>query len=55
MQSYQTNIGTLYQQTKLRTYPEKFCEPTNHTTKRCLLYINGKLAIALQKDSNMLN
>ena len=33
MQSYQTNIGILYQQKKLRTYPEKFWEPTNHTTK----------------------
>ena len=33
IQSCQTNIGKLYQQTKLRTYSEKFCEPTNHTTK----------------------
>ena len=33
MQSYQMNIGILYQQKKLRTYPEKFWEPTNHTTK----------------------
>ena len=33
IQNYQTNIGTLYQQTKLRTSPGKFWEPTNHTTK----------------------
>ena len=30
IQNYQTNIGILYQQTKL---PGKFWEPTNHTTK----------------------
>ena len=33
IQNYQTNIGILYQQTKLRTYPGKFWEPSNHTTK----------------------
>ena len=33
IQNYQTNIGILYQQTKLRTYPGKFWERTNHTTK----------------------
>ena len=33
IQNYQTNIGILYQQTKLRTSPGKFWEPTNHTTK----------------------
>ena len=27
MQNYQTNIGILYQQTKLRTYPAKFVNP----------------------------
>ena len=33
MQNYQTNIGKLYQQTELWTYPGKFWEPANHTTK----------------------
>ena len=33
IQNYQTNIGILYQQTKLRTSPEKIWEPTNHATK----------------------
>ena len=33
IQNYQTNIGILYQQTKLLAYPGKFWEPTNHTTK----------------------
>ena len=33
IQSYQTNIGTLYQHTKLRTYPGKISEPANHKTK----------------------
>ena len=33
IQNYQTNIGISNQQTKLRKYPEKFWEPTNHTTK----------------------
>ena len=33
IQSYQTNIGILYQQTKLRTYPGKFWQPANHTAK----------------------
>ena len=33
IQNYQTNIAISYQQTKLRTYPGKFSEPTNHTTK----------------------
>ena len=31
--NYQTNIGISNQQAKLRTYPGKFGEPTNHTTK----------------------
>ena len=31
IQNYQTNIGILYQQTKLGTYPGKLWEPTNHT------------------------
>ena len=30
---YQTNIGILYQQTKLRAYLGKFWEPANHTGK----------------------
>ena len=33
IQNYQTNIGIQYQQTKPRTYPGNFWEPTNHTTK----------------------
>ena len=33
IQNYQTNIGISYQQTKLRTFPGKFWEPTNYTTK----------------------
>ena len=33
IQNYQTNIVILHQQTKLQTYPGKFLEPTNHTTK----------------------
>ena len=33
IQNYQTNIGILYQQTKLRTSLGKFWEPTNHTIK----------------------
>ena len=33
IQNYQTNIGIKYQQTKPRTYPGKFWEPTNYTTK----------------------
>ena len=34
IQSYQTNIGILYQQTNIiSAYPRKFWEPTNHTTK----------------------
>ena len=33
IQNYQTNIEILFQQTKLRTYPDKFWKPTNHTTK----------------------
>ena len=31
IQNYQTNIGILYQQTKLQTYSGKFWEPANHT------------------------
>ena len=30
--NYQTNIGILYQQTKRRTDPGKFWEPTKNTT-----------------------
>ena len=33
IQYYQTNIGISSHQTKLRTHPGKFWEPTNHTTK----------------------
>ena len=33
IQNYQTNIGILYQQRKLRTYHGKFWELTNRTTK----------------------
>ena len=33
IQNYQPNTEILYHQTKLRTYPGKFLEPTNHTTK----------------------
>ena len=33
IQNYQTNIGILYQQIKLRTYPGKFWETANHRTK----------------------
>ena len=33
IQNYQTNIGKLCQQTKLRTYPGKFWESTIQTTK----------------------
>ena len=33
IKNYETKIGTSYQQTKLPTYPWKFLEPTNHTTK----------------------
>ena len=33
IENCQTNIGILYQQKKLRTYPEKFWKSTNHTTK----------------------
>ena len=33
IQNYETNIGILYQQTKLQTFPGKFREPTNHTAK----------------------
>ena len=33
LQNYQTNIRKLYQKAKLRTYPGKFWEPTNHITK----------------------
>ena len=33
IQNYQMNIGISNQQTKLGTYPGKFLEPTNHTTK----------------------
>ena len=33
IQSYQTNIGILNQEAKLRTYLENFWEPTNYTTK----------------------
>ena len=57
--NYQTNIGILYQQRKLQTYPSKFWEPTNHTTKVLndvsYVCLNGKLAIALHKVDNMLN
>ena len=57
--NYQTNIGILYQQRKLRTYPSKFWEPTNHTTKVLndvsYVCLNENLAIALHKDDNMLN
>ena len=50
IQNYQTNIEVLYQQTKLRTYPEKY----NQSSERCFLCLNEKLAIALQKNDNML-
>ena len=33
IQNYQTNTGTLYQQTKLRMYLGKFWESKNYTTK----------------------
>ena len=33
IQNYQMNIRISYQQTKPRTYPEKFFETANHTTK----------------------
>ena len=33
MRNYQTNIGKLYEQTKLRINPGKFWEPTNHKIK----------------------
>ena len=33
IQNCPTNIGIFYQQTKLRTYLEKFWEPSSHTTK----------------------
>ena len=32
IQNYQMNIGILYQQKRLRTYPGKFWEPTNYIT-----------------------
>ena len=33
IQDYQTKIGITYQQANLRTYPGKFWELINHTTK----------------------
>ena len=33
IQNYQTNIGILYHQTELQTYPGKFWELTNRNTK----------------------
>ena len=55
--SYQTNIGILYQQRKLRTYSGKFREPSNHTAKDLndVSCLNKKLVITLRKDDNMLN
>ena len=46
-----------FQQTKFRTYPGKFWaqKSYNQTSKRCLLYLNEKLEIALHKDHNILN
>ena len=32
IQNYQMNIGILYQQKRLQTYPGEFWEPTNYTT-----------------------
>ena len=59
IQNYQTNIGILYQQTKLRTYPGKFWEPTNHTINVLndvsFLRLIEKLGNALHGDDNMLN
>ena len=55
IQKYQTNIGILYQQTNLRTFPGKFWEPENHTTRVINDISYVKLAIALHGDDNMLN
>ena len=49
IQKYQTNIGILYQQTNLRTYPGKFWETKNHTTRVINDISYVKLAIAKQK------
>ena len=58
IQNCKGNIG-IYQQTKLRTYIYWEILGThklyNQSSKRCLPYLNEKLAIVLHKDNNMLN
>ena len=47
IQNYQTNIRILYQRTKLRTYPGKFWELTNHTTK----FLNDISYVSMKSDN----